>query len=460
MRGSYACALLAAADPPHRAAPMAAVAIRPGSVPAGSAKSSNGGKRLKRTPRVEEDGVPLGDEILLQVFAGHSLETDDLVRCAATCRRWCRLVSGEAEFICRLRRRPSSDRYYFRFRPLAVGFFHRSHDDDETGAPPRFIPFDSFSRRAPIYSNSAAVLGGDLFKNCRLIASRNGRLVLELRRASRGAALRLAVFHPVTGDVSILPTLSGKDMPGSSACALLSAAADVPADPPRPASSTAFRLLIVYKPAGMGTQGPGIRRQDRRRAPGQDAKMDAGVPARGAVFWLHGATVFSLRVDTLAAAVETLFPLRKRSSELCRCLCNRRLAVSPSRRTGGSARCRSAEAAGTNFVISIFRRDDESATKRTWAKPQDVELNRFLPWWNMRRVCIRAVCEKSGLVFFATGANVYGQPDARLRDLALYVLDLETKEAMREVPAPEGGCFVRKSSWSLYGYEMDLVSYT
>jgi hypothetical protein len=77
-----------------------------------------------RPSRTDEDnGTPLTDEI------------SDLVRCAATCWRWCRQqVSGEAAFICRISRRlpgPSG-----RFLPsLAIGFFHQ-----KDAAAPCFVP--------------------------------------------------------------------------------------------------------------------------------------------------------------------------------------------------------------------------------------------------------------------------------------------------------------------------------
>nr|CAB3480079.1 unnamed protein product [Digitaria exilis] len=74
----------------------------------------------KRPRRADDDGTPLTDELLLTIFAGVP-DIKDLVRCAFTCRRWRRLVSSEAAYICRTPRQPPG-----RFvGPLALGFFHR-----------------------------------------------------------------------------------------------------------------------------------------------------------------------------------------------------------------------------------------------------------------------------------------------------------------------------------------------
>ncbi|RLN03713.1 hypothetical protein C2845_PM13G22850 [Panicum miliaceum] len=192
--------------------------------------------------------------------------------------------------------------------------------------------------------------------------------------------------------------------------------------------------------------------------------MDAVIAARGAVFWLHRDTVFSHRIDTLEAAAEN-FAVRKRCQwshyfRPCRCFDNaeqnRRLAVSPD---GRLCAVQVRRGSRNNFVISIFGRDDKSATKIKWEKVQDVDLDRLLrPSWSVKRVCIRAVCERSGLVFFAAGADGadgYGQQPAQRQDLALYVFDLEKKDVREVRLAPNGCCFVHKSSWSFYG----MVSY-
>ncbi|EAY78035.1 hypothetical protein OsI_33076 [Oryza sativa Indica Group] len=117
------------------------------SVSTESTGSGESNKRLKRGGgggSVEDDGFPLHDEVLLLVFAASSLDLHDLVRCTATCRRWRRLVTGNAEYICRSML-PSS----CLIRDLAVGFFHQSHEDESSSSvvPPRFVPLPSASSR-------------------------------------------------------------------------------------------------------------------------------------------------------------------------------------------------------------------------------------------------------------------------------------------------------------------------
>jgi hypothetical protein len=55
---------------------------------------------LDQSQRAEDNGLSLQDELILFIFTTF-LEITDLVHCAATCRRWRRLLYGEvAAYIC------------------------------------------------------------------------------------------------------------------------------------------------------------------------------------------------------------------------------------------------------------------------------------------------------------------------------------------------------------------------
>ncbi|CAN6330438.1 unnamed protein product [Urochloa humidicola] len=345
-------------------------------------------KRLKRVE--EDDGFPLNDEALLLVFAS-SLDTVDLVRCAATCRRWRRLVTRESDFICRLN---SPDRQFV--RGLAIGFFHQRRDDD-SGAPPRFLPLPGFSSSSTRRASLDAVFDGNMFRNSRLLASRQGRLLVELRRASRAAVLRLAVCNPMSGDVTVLPALSGKDRPSNYAYALLTTddllghAVDPPPRPGIPAAAAAFRVVVVYNrhckdtmcrsyssaAGAWGAEGKVCGASISSRRLGE---MDAGVATRSAVFWLSNSVVFGLALDTLRATRES----RTWYGDYCHChgWLGDSGSSSPCRRLvvfSDDGRLRTVQVGGYrdtgNFGINFYTRDEASARhKWMWDKEEDVDL--------------------------------------------------------------------------------------
>ncbi|CAN6380573.1 unnamed protein product [Urochloa humidicola] len=186
----------------------------------------------------------LPNDVLFGIFSRVSCAAD-VLRCAATCRRWGRVVAVRAAAISRSLPPPPA-RYYLPH--LALGFFHHQTKDGAgrcvRGGPRlRFVPTGSASRL--LGGGGGARLLAVFDDAARPVASRNGRVVLELRRA--GVGLTFSVWNPMTGAVSVLPTLSGKDeTPGDYACALLTG--DDLDDVPPPADL--FRLLLVYNRRG------------------------------------------------------------------------------------------------------------------------------------------------------------------------------------------------------------------
>ncbi|CAL5003942.1 unnamed protein product [Urochloa decumbens] len=203
----------------------------------------------KRPRRADDDGTSLTDELLLTIFAGVP-DLADLVRCAATCRRWRRLVSADAAFLCCTPRRPPGKFV----GPLALGFFHHR---EAAAAVPQFVPTDSATHRFPGLlqqpqppSLSTLVDDGLFDSSSHIVASRNGLLVVDLRRGKHDRALKLCVCNPMAGVVYVLPPLIGKDGLGHYACTVLTAddRDEETADPPR--SSSYFRLVMLYSRRG------------------------------------------------------------------------------------------------------------------------------------------------------------------------------------------------------------------
>ncbi|KAL6659338.1 hypothetical protein ACP70R_003378 [Stipagrostis hirtigluma subsp. patula] len=418
---------------------------------------------------VEDEGTPLSDEILVGIFDGFP-EVADLVRCAFTCRRWRRLVSSEAAFLCRTPRRPP-DRF---IRPLALGFFHH-----QGTTAPRFVPMATASRvlglqRPPSLNTLVEGLDDGLLDRSRVVASRNGLLVVELRRrGKRDRALKLCVCNPMTGEAHLLPPLRGKDGLGHYACTVLTAA-DVrdtysATDPP---SASYYRVVMVYSRRGFtacrnySTDGGGAWSPEAEVTGAQFDKKKMrttgnGVVTRGgtAAYWLAKNVVFGLRLDTLTAVVEGLPSLRDGACPLD--TANTLLGLSPAGKL-------TAVHIDRPFSLSVGKRrvtisvstyggaDDIDRLwlwmfrgRRVWDRRELTQVDQSLPD-DVTSVRLRWFCQRSGVVFFTAGAGDGGE-----RRREVYALSLGTQTVEKVASHPGGG-----DPWgSIHGYEMDQEGY-
>ncbi|CAL5010279.1 unnamed protein product [Urochloa decumbens] len=407
--------------------------------------------------RADHDGTPLTDELLLVVFAGVP-DLAGLVRCAATCRRWRRLVSAEAAFLCRTPRRPPPGRFV---APLALGFFHHRQGD---AAAPRFVAMASASRRFPgllrqLPPQSLSTLGdGGLFDaSSHIVASRNGLVVVDLRRGGGGKhdrALKLCVFNPMNGEVHVLPALGDDKFPGHYACTVLTAddCDDKAIDPPR--SSSYFRLVMVYTRSGFTafrsysseevSWSEEAKVTSARLGQKQMALSRSGIVQHGGrlVHWLTKNVVFMLSLTTLQSLVVSL-PSSENGQKFD--MENTLLGMSPEGRL-----C--AIQFGHLFLMPANRRIFIRVTTRTdcgWDRGELIQVEQLLPedvtnvrlWW---------FCEKSGVIFFSA---VAGDTDNRRNEM--FALSLKTRVVEKPVSLERDG-----DPWGqVHGYEMSQTAY-
>ncbi|XP_072146341.1 uncharacterized protein [Setaria viridis] len=245
----------------------------------------------------------------------------DVVRSAATCRRWARLIAEDAAVLSGV------------LPPLpclTLGFFHqenagataRRRRASSADAQPCFVPTAAAARLiglpGPSWTALAdAVLGlGDgrgLFEHARPVAARNGWLVLELRQERYTDGLKLCVCNPTRGDLAVLPPLAGADNLGDYACALYTGH-DL--DTPRPLSPF-FRLLIVYNRRAFTalrsySSDTGRWSTEAKRSWGPKIaseklrELGQSIVFRGVAYWLLGRTAFAVRLDTPEPAEERM----------------------------------------------------------------------------------------------------------------------------------------------------------
>ncbi|CAL4940920.1 unnamed protein product [Urochloa decumbens] len=432
-----------------------------------AARRTRPSKRARRAvtsiAQGDDDGTPLSDEILVGIFAD-LLDFSDLVRCAATCRRWCRLVSGEADFLCRAARRHRTAPPSL-IRSLALGFFH----SPRSGVAPRFAATASATRRfgglrqQPSLNALVEGLDDGLFDASRVVASRNGLVVVELRRRKRERAVKLCVCNPMTGEVTILPPLGGKEITSPFACTVLTADDDDDSHVSDPPSS--YRLLIVYGRRGFtacrtyasdgggggGGWSPEAKVWDaiglRTKAMASMA-TGTGVVVRGVAYWHSTSIVFGVQLGTLRAEHLSM-PLSGHDPAG-----NTLLGVSPDGRLRVVQVV--ASVCPTTFksrvAIGVCTRSAPGG-KDKWDPQTVIEVvGRVLPaettWMQLRWMC-----EKSGVVFFTAGCS--GDQSS---DVYAMILDkLQVEKVASHQGGGDGGVV---PSWEgLHGYEMDQTSY-
>jgi hypothetical protein len=437
------------------------------------------GEPFKREGRCgggdDDDGLPLSDEALLLVFSSLSFTTADLVRCAATCRRWRRLVSADAAFICP-RATPRSDPC---IGSLALGFFH-SHMTDGGVALPRFVPLSAAASR--LQPSFAALVDAGA---SRMVASRNGRLVLDLRRCANPRvthAVRLGVCNPVTaaggGGVDVLPQLRGKDSPsGPYACTVITAADERGGDRRMMTRYSSYRVLLLYNRRGFtalrcyssdaGSWGPEAEVTGARIGRTQLAVgPHAVVVHRGVVFWPRLGV--ALRLDSLLQPAPAVSAAKNNADTPPRYTV---AGFSPASRQRHSSTTVSAahRLLGVMPGGGLLRVEADRETIRAyWGGRKDGDadgdgdivdggclLGEALKWrWTkmqalmmVHTVRLRWLCEKSGLVIFTARNN--SDPYTHV-----YTLDVETEE-FRRVATAAGG---ESSLGEMCGYEMDRVT--
>ena len=438
----------------------------------------------------EGSGTFLPDDILGRIFAVAGLdEPATVVRCAATCRRWAGVIARDAPTISRtLLQQPPLGR---RLLPdLAIGFFHQENDGPtartrkrtSSTAEPSFVPTASGRRRFGLQQCFLSTLVGGghaaagILDYSRPVASRNGRLVVELRREAYGDGLKLCVCNLTTGDTAVLPPLSGEDTPtGYYACALLTGEDLEVGHPCARRSPGFFRLLVVYNRRGFtalrcyssdtGCWGRQARKPGGTIASATLRRLGPAVVVRGVAYWsLEHAALLGVRLTSSSGELHghddvrlLVYATGGGGGAADPFWDARLLGVSPEGRlTCITASPRAGDGVPYVTVYLLVGGNekegdgDGDSTSTTgvidweWRRPIVLPQLRSITSWSPERIKMRWFCEKSGIVLFTLGGS---------RTAGTYALNLETHEVETLVDG-QGSC------WRNFcGYEIDHAAY-
>ncbi|CAO2184780.1 unnamed protein product [Urochloa humidicola] len=403
------------------------------------------------------DGAALPDDALAGVFS-RFLDVGDVVRCAATCRRWLRIVTTRAGALARALPPPG------RLLPrLAIGIFYqeldgpaaRTRGSSASSSPqalPCFSPMASAARLADAVWHPLIRSQGDgLLHNSRPVASRNGRLVLELRQEGHSDGLRLCVCNPMSGDTAmLLPLLSGP--PRDYGCALLTG------DDDDLSPLTTFHVLLLYNRQGFialrcyhyssgygagGGWGPEAKSSTIRISDVKLRRIGQAVVRRGVAFWPldHGA--LGARVSATAAEITEMHLLPYDVPHYWPE--SRLLGVLPDDRLFFVyfGICRDTLMARLSYFA--IDGDDIGAGRKEGSSLEEGILMHQMKVTCQDTFKLRWVCEKSGLIFFTLGdSSGYS---------SMFALNLHDK-LVEKVADGEG------HKWrNFVGYEMGTVGY-
>ncbi|KAF8694051.1 hypothetical protein HU200_038503 [Digitaria exilis] len=416
-------------------------------------------RRRGQSQEDDNDSTPLPDDVLAAVFA-RLTDAADVLRCAATCKRWCRVVAKDAAVHARVLPPELARRRAF------FGVFSQLGLPDPV---PGVADAAYHRKRKSPYPISLSDGGRHdaLLEHSRPVAARNGWVVLELVHASPAESLDLCVFNPMTGEIFMLPSLSGEARPRCYACALLTGD-DV--DEPLPTSTTVFfRVLIVYNryrftafrafSSDTSRWGTEVSRSARPKIDNvRLGRLGQSVVLGGVAYWPLRRSALAVQLDG-PEPCEVTMPPWGISADQPQSL--RLLGVTSGDRRQQQKLCfvdvgfdvddrlhRAGLPCRTIFLLTsvLSTIDGQGTNMLKWVMPHG---RLYIP---EMMVCssddfnLRWFCEKSGVILFTVGQESNSP--------GLYALDIATHKVQKVVDGT--GC----GSWrNVVGYEMDAAGY-
>ncbi|XP_062211517.1 uncharacterized protein LOC133912676 [Phragmites australis] len=365
---------------------------------------------------------PLPVDIQVEILSGVG-DAISVVRCAATCKAWRRLIQ-ETSFLSHLHRRRGAG--IFDHSSL-LGFFFRDISQRlprrrlYRRRPTRFLLLvPSQSRPSlPVVLPLSRFLttSGDLEGFAPVASGTSGLVALcRFQGASRDPAA-ICVCNPLAGTSTFLPPL--------------------PLFVPEKilfleTSGSSFRLLAVMD----DQQGGLLLRVFSSQTGDWDAPVTADLPDNmmvlvcspaavhcGAVYWICGTPALPHAVHAVAVRLAQAGASVSRIDLPPRAGVHRLTVASRAVRLANSAQGTLSLVLLDELVLSVWNLEDSSADRKRWSCCKAVYLMPMLPpivfSCNKVELSIQGLCEKSGSLFL------------RVMGVGLFVLNLETKKLVK-----------------------------